>query len=177
MRKWSMTELNRLSVEEFKETAKTPLAIVLDNVRSANNVGSVFRTADAFALEGLHLCGITACPPQKDIRKTALGASDSVDWTHWKETSMAIRHLKEEGYKVIAIEQAEGSIGLQDFRVEAGSKYAVVFGHEVKGVSKEVMELVDACIEIPQFGTKHSLNIAVSVGVIVWDLFAKIRFS
>ncbi len=177
MRKWSMTELNRLSVEEFRETAKTPLAIVLDNVRSANNVGSVFRTSDAFALEGLHLCGITACPPQKDIRKTALGASDSVTWTHWKETSMAIEHLKSEGYKVIAIEQAEGSIALQDFEVEVGGKYAVVFGHEVKGVSEEVMELVDACIEIPQFGTKHSLNIAVSVGVIVWDLFAKIRFS
>ena len=172
-----MTELNRLSVEEFKEIAKTPLAIVLDNVRSANNVGSVFRTSDAFALEGLHLCGITACPPQKDIRKTALGARDSVNWTHWKETSMAIEHLKSEGYKGSAIEQAEGSIALQDFKVEAGGKYAVVFGHEVKGVSEEVMQLVDACIEIPQFGTKHSLNIAVSVGVIVWDLFAKIRFS
>jgi len=172
-----MTELNRLSVEEFQDTPKTPLVIVLDNVRSANNVGSVFRTGDAFALEGLHLCGITACPPQKDIRKTALGASDSVTWTHWKETSMAVQHLKEEGYKVIAIEQAEGSIALQDFEIEAGGKYAVVFGHEVKGVSEEVMQLVDACIEIPQFGTKHSLNIAVSVGVIVWDLFAKIRFS
>ncbi|MEZ4885824.1 MAG: RNA methyltransferase [Chitinophagales bacterium] len=177
MRKWSMSELNRLSVNEFKETVKTPLIIILDNVRSANNIGSVFRTADAFALEALHLCGITACPPQKDIRKTALGASDSVQWTYWKQTVEAVQSLKAEGYQVIAIEQAEGSIFLQDFAVEPQGKYAIIFGHEVNGVSDEVMELVDACIEIPQFGTKHSLNIAVSVGVVVWDLFAKIKFS
>lgn len=176
MRKRSMLELNRLSVDEFKETQKTPLVIVLDNVRSANNVGSVFRTADAFALESLHLCGITACPPQKDIRKTALGASDSVEWIHHAQTVEAIHQLKSEGYQIIAIEQADGSVFLQDFEIESSSKYAVVFGHEVKGVSDEVMSLVDACIEIPQFGTKHSLNIAVSVGVVIWDLFAKIRF-
>lgn len=171
-----MLELNRLSVDEFKEIQKTPLVIVLDNVRSANNVGSVFRTADAFALGGLHLCGITACPPQKDIRKTALGASDSVQWTHHAHTIEAVHQLKSEGYQIIAIEQAEGSVFLQDFEVDVSSKYAVVFGHEVKGVSDEVMKLVDSCIEIPQFGTKHSLNIAVSVGVVIWDLFAKMRF-
>lgn len=171
-----MLELNRLSVDEFKEIQKTPLIIVLDNVRSANNVGSVFRTADAFALGGLHLCGITACPPQKDIRKTALGASDSVEWTHHSHTIEAVHQLKSEGYRIIAIEQAEGSIFLQDFEVDVSSKYAVVFGHEVKGVSDEVMKLVDSCIEIPQFGTKHSLNIAVSVGVVIWDLFSKMRF-
>lgn len=171
-----MLELNRLSVEEFKEADKTPLVIVLDNVRSANNVGSVFRTADAFALEGVHLCGITARPPQKDIRKTALGASESVSWTHHSQTVEAVQQLKEDGYQIIAIEQAEGSTFLQDFKVDKTAKYAIIFGHEVNGVGEEVMELVDACIEIPQFGTKHSLNIAVSVGVIVWDLFAKMRF-
>lgn len=176
MRKLSMLELNRLSVEEFKEADKTPLVIVLDNVRSANNVGSVFRTADAFALEGVHLCGITARPPQKDIRKTALGASESVSWTHHSQTVEAVQQLKEDGYQIIAIEQAEGSTFLQDFKVDKTAKYAIIFGHEVNGVGEEVMELVDACIEIPQFGTKHSLNIAVSVGVIVWDLFAKMRF-
>ena len=151
------------------------MVIVLDNVRSANNVGSVFRTADAFALEGLYLCGITARPPQKDIRKTALGASESVSWIHHSQTVEAVQQLKEDGYQIIAIEQAEGSTFLQDFEVDKTAKYAIIFGHEVNGVGEEVMELVDACIEIPQFGTKHSLNIAVSVGVVVWDLFAKMR--
>lgn len=171
-----MSELNRLTVEAFKNSSKTPIAIVLDNVRSANNVGSVFRTSDAFALEEIHLCGITACPPHKDIRKTALGASDAINWSHWQSSVEAIQHLKEDGYQIIAIEQAENSISLQDFNPCKKKKYAIVFGHEVKGVSEEVMQLVDSCIEIPQFGTKHSLNISVSVGVVVWDLFSKICY-
>ncbi len=176
MRKKSMSELNRLTVEAFKNRSKTPIAIVLDNVRSANNVGSVFRTSDAFALEGIHLCGITVRPPHKDIRKTALGASDAVNWSHWQNSVEAIRHLKKNGYQIVAIEQAENSTSLQDFRPYKEKKYAIVFGHEVKGVSEEVMQLVDGCIEIPQFGTKHSLNISVSVGVVVWDLFSKICY-
>ena len=169
MRKIANEELGRLNVAAFKQVEKTPIVIVLDNVRSANNVGSAFRTADAFALSGVYLCGITAKPPHRDINKTALGATESVTWQHESDTLKAIETLKQEGYTIVAVEQAEGAIKLQTYQFEG--KTALVFGHEVTGVSEEVMKQVDACIEIPQFGTKHSINISVSVGVVVWDLF------
>ncbi len=172
MRKTPNAELDRLNVEEFKQAEKTPLVLVLDNVRSANNVGSAFRTGDAFLVEAIYLCGITAQPPHRDITKTALGATESVHWQHHKSTVDAITALKAEGYTIAAVEQADDSIALQDFTPT--SKLALVFGHEVSGVSQEVMELVDHCIEIPQFGTKHSLNISVSVGVVVWEVFKRV---
>ncbi len=171
MRKLTLKELNRLSVEEFQDKEKTAMVLVLDNIRSGLNVGSAFRTSDAFLLNHLYLCGITAQPPHREILKTAIGASDSVAWTYFEKTIDALDELKSQGYLIIAIEQAEGSIGLQDFEVNGAGKYALVFGNEVKGVSQEVMDRVDHCIEVPQFGTKHSLNISVCVGVVVWDFF------
>ncbi len=175
MRKIPNHELNRKTLPEFKEAFKTPFTLVLDSVRSAYNVGSVFRTSDAFLIEKIYLCGISARPPHKEIRKTALGASDTVTWEHIEGVLTVIQSLKKEGYQIVAIEQAEGSIELQDFEIQTDQKYALVFGHEVMGVSQEVMNLVDACIEIPQWGTKHSLNISVSVGVVLWDLVKKYR--
>ena len=175
MRKLSNSELNRISPEEFKEAAKVPIIIVLDNIRSLSNIGSVFRTSDAFRIEAVYLCGITACPPNKEIQKTALGATESVYWKYYSETIDAIKDLKSNNYSILAIEQAEGSVMLQDVSLKENSKIALVFGNEVKGVEDEVMELSDVCIEIPQFGTKHSLNISVSVGIVVWDLFKKIN--
>ncbi len=177
MRKLAVTELHRISVEAFKEQPKTPIVLVLDNVRSALNVGSAFRTADAFAIEKIILCGITAQPPNREITKTALGATESVAWDYVKEETQAIQKLKEEGFKIVIIEQAEGSVALQDFEVQADTKYALVFGNEVNGVSNEIIELADAGIEIPQFGTKHSLNISVCVGIVVWELFRKYKFQ
>ncbi|GGG87285.1 tRNA/rRNA methyltransferase [Parapedobacter pyrenivorans] len=175
MQKLSMDQLQRPSVEVFKSQAKLPITLVLDNVRSMHNVGSAFRTSDAFALEQVILCGITGTPPHREIEKTALGATQSVTWRHVTDTSLAIGQLREAGYRIVAVEQAEGSTLLHEFAPKAGEKYALVFGNEVHGVSDEVMQLVDACIEIPQCGTKHSLNIAVSIGIVLWDFFAKIR--
>ena len=176
MRKLRNIELNRKSVEEFKETEKLPFAVVLDNIRSLNNIGSVFRTSDAFLIDRIYLCGITACPPNKEIHKTALGATESVDWAYFELTKEAVLQLKQENYKIISIEQVENSISLPDFKIEEGEKYAFVFGHEVKGVQQEIVDLSDSCVEIPQYGTKHSLNISVSAGVVLWEMFRKLRF-
>jgi len=177
MRKLKLHELNRPTVEEFKTQPKTPIVLVLDNIRSGLNVGSAFRTADAFAIEKIYLCGITAQPPNKEITKTAIGATESVDWVYKKETTEAILALKDAGYRVVAVEQAEGSVELQAFDVQADEKIALVFGNEVNGVSDEAMQLLDAAIEVPQLGTKHSLNISVCVGVVVWELFRNMRLK
>jgi 23S rRNA (guanosine2251-2'-O)-methyltransferase len=174
-RKLSMGELGRLSPDEFAETPKLPVAVVLDNVRSLHNVGSIFRTCDAFAMEKLHLCGITASPPNREMEKTALGATETVPWRHWPTTMEAIRFLKNEGYTVIAAEQVAGSAALHDFPFDGKKNYAVIFGHEVHGVSQDVIDLCDHCVEIPQLGTKHSLNVAVSAGVVLWELFRHLR--
>ncbi|MGB3344599.1 MAG: RNA methyltransferase [Aequorivita sp.] len=174
-RKLKNSELYRISPEEYKDSEKTPLIIILDNIRSLNNIGSVFRTADAFLIKKIYLCGITAQPPHKDIQKTALGATDSVAWEYVENTLDVVLKLQNKGVFVASIEQAEQAIGLNDFSIQEGMTYAIIFGHEVKGVQQKVVSASDAVIEIPQFGTKHSLNIAVSAGVVVWDLFVKIR--
>ncbi len=174
-RKLKNSELTRLDEEAFKQADKTPLIIVLDNIRSLNNIGSVFRTADAFLIEKIYLCGITATPPHKDIHKTALGATDSVAWEYAKETLEVIEKLKKDNVVILSIEQAEHAVMLDAFEPEVKRKYAVIFGNEVKGVSQNVVTASDAVIEIPQYGTKHSLNISVSAGVVVWDLFSKIK--
>jgi tRNA G18 (ribose-2'-O)-methylase SpoU len=173
MRKLKLDELNRATVAEFKSLEKFPVVVVLDNVRSMHNIGSIFRTADGFAAEKICLCGITAQPPHREIEKTALGATQSINWSYYAHPVEAIEQLRADGYQIIAVEQAEGSIMLQDFKVIPGEKYALVFGNEVNGVSDEVMVIIDACIEIPQFGTKHSFNIVVSAGIVLWDLFSK----
>ncbi len=175
MRKLKNSELNRLSVEEFKQSNKTPLIIILDNIRSLNNIGSVFRTSDAFLIEKIYLCGITATPPHKDIHKTALGSTDTVDWEYVDNTIDLINKLKKENVKILSIEQTENATMLNTFKTEEQTTYAVVFGNEVKGVSQNVVSASDAVIEIPQFGTKHSLNISVSAGVVIWDLFCKLQ--
>lgn len=177
MRKLANSELERKSVEGFKEAEKTPLILILDDIRSLHNIGSVFRTADAFLIEKIYLCGITATPPNKEIHKTALGATDTVAWEYKKDVLEAIASLKEEGTAVWAIEQVENAIFLQDFAPEENQKYALVFGNEVKGVSQEAIKLCDGTIEIPQLGTKHSLNISVSAGIVVWDIFKKLQYS
>ena len=174
-RKLKNSELDRISPEEYKISEKTPLIIILDNIRSLNNIGSVFRTADAFLVKKIYLCGITAQPPHKDIQKTALGATESVDWEYAENTLDVISKLQEEGVFVASIEQAELAVNLDDFSTQKELTYAIVFGNEVKGVQQKVVSASDIVIEIPQFGTKHSLNIAVSVGVVVWDLFVKLR--
>ena len=174
MRKLANEELNRKSIEEFRRSEKTPLILVLDNVRSLNNIGSVFRTADAFLVEAVYLCGITATPPHKDIQKTALGATESVEWKYFKTTLEAVEALKGT-HSVYAIEQAESSILLNEFIPSKEKKLAVVFGNEVRGVEQQVIDTCNGCIEIPQLGTKHSLNIAVSAGIVAWDLFLKLR--
>lgn len=176
MRKLKVTEMNRLNIEEFKQSEKMPLVVVLDNVRSLYNVGSVFRTCDAFRVEMLCLCGITACPPNTEIHKTALGAEDSVEWKHFESTMDCVEWLKSEGYTVLSIEQCEGSTMLHKFLFNHSMKYAVVMGNEVKGVQQEVVNACDGCIEIPQFGTKHSMNVSVTTGMIIWE-FAKSRLS
>lgn len=173
MRKLNNQELRRLSVEDFKQANKMPLVVVFDNIRSCNNVGSVFRTSDALLVSKICLCGITAKPPDKEIHKTALGAENTVNWEYFETTEEAVILLKKEGYTIIAIEQVEGSIALNEYLPEPGEKLALVFGNEVKGVQQEVVNLCDQTIEIPQFGTKHSFNIAVCAGIVLWDLFNK----
>jgi tRNA G18 (ribose-2'-O)-methylase SpoU len=175
MRKLKNEELPRLNVEAFKEAKKTPIVIVLDNIRSLNNIGSVFRTSDAFLIEKIYLCGITATPPHKDIRKTALGATESVAWEHKENTVTLVEEYKVKGYQTLAIEQAEKAIMLNELAVDKTAKYMLIFGNEVKGVSQDVVDCCDNVIEIPQFGTKHSLNISVSAGVVIWDLWSKLK--
>ncbi|MCA1757561.1 MAG: RNA methyltransferase [Bacteroidales bacterium] len=173
MRKLKISELKRKSVTEFRNAEKSGIVIILDNVRSLNNIGSIFRTADAFLVDHICLCGITATPPHRDIHKTALGATESVAWSHFSDTTDAIIKFKEEGYIIVSIEQVEGSVMLDRFNPEKGGRYALIFGHEVKGVTPEAVNMSDMAIEIPQFGTKHSFNIAVSAGIALWDIFRK----
>jgi len=174
MRKLKNSELDRLTIDGFKEATKTPVIIILDNIRSLNNIGSVFRTSDAFLIEKIYLCGITAKPPHKDIHKTALGSTDTVAWEYAENTLSLVEKLKDENVKIVSIEQAENATLLNNFKVEKNTKYALVFGNEVKGVAQEVINSSDTVIEIPQFGTKHSLNISVSCGVVIWDIFSKL---
>jgi tRNA G18 (ribose-2'-O)-methylase SpoU len=175
IRKLKITELNRISVEEFKEAQKLPLVIILDNIRSLHNIGSVFRTSDAFRIECIYLCGITATPPHTEMHKTALGAELTVDWQYVNNSVEAVDKLKKEGYIVYSVEQAEGSIMLDELTLDRSKKYAVVMGNEVKGVQQEVIDHSDGCIEIPQYGTKHSLNVSVTAGIVIWDLFKKLH--
>jgi len=177
MRKLKVTELNRLTTDEYRASVKTPLTVVLDNVRSMNNVGSVFRTADAFRLEAVYLCGITAVPPDPEIHKTALGAEDTVSWRYFKNTLEAISELKQRGYIVCALEQAEGSVPLENFHPERLKKYALIIGHEVKGVQQEAVNECSCCIEIRQYGVKHSLNVAVSAGIAIYDITNKLLYG
>lgn len=172
-----MSDLNRISTEEFKNSEKMPVAIVLDDVRSAYNVGSIFRTADAFRISGIYICGISARPPHKDISKTALGATESVDWKYFEDVEEAVKSLKDEGYKVFAIEQADDSISLEHFQPEKEAKIAIIFGHEVFGVKEGLFPLADGCLEIPQFGTKHSFNVAISAGIVLWELTKKLKLK
>ena len=175
MRKLRVTEMNRLTVDEFKAADKLPLIVVLDDVRSMYNVGSVLRSCDAFRVEEVLLCGITACPPHPEIHKTALGAEDSVSWRHYESAMEAVAELKSRGVRVMAVEQCEGSTMLNDFTPEEGRRYAVVLGNEVKGVRQEVVDACDGCLEIPQFGTKHSLNVSVTAGIVVWKFCEKVK--
>lgn len=170
-----ITELNRISAEEFKRAEKLPLVVILDNVRSLHNIGSVFRTSDAFRVECIYLCGITATPPHPEMHKTALGAEFTVDWKYVNNAVEAVDNLRREGYVVFSVEQAENSIMLEDMRLEQGKRYAVVLGNEVKGVQQEVIDHSDGCIEIPQYGTKHSLNVSVTAGIVIWDLFKQLK--
>jgi 23S rRNA (guanosine2251-2'-O)-methyltransferase len=175
MRKLKLEELNRPSVEQFKQQSKLPVVVVLDNVRSLHNVGSAFRTADGFAVEAIYLCGITAQPPHREIEKTALGATQSIEWKYFEAVKDAVDELKTSGYEIVAIEQAENSVSLLDFEPAMDKKFALFFGNEVNGVSEEVMKEIDVCLEIPQFGTKHSFNIVISTGIVLWDFFSKLR--
>ncbi len=177
MRKLKITELNRINADEFKEAKKLPLIVVLDEIRSLHNIGSVFRTSDAFRVESIYLCGITATPPHPELHKTALGAEFTVDWKYFKNTLDAVDKLKSEGYIVYSIEQAEGSTMLNDLKLDQTRKYAIVMGNEVKGVQQEVIDNSDGCIEIPQYGTKHSLNVSVTTGIVIWDFFNKLKFD
>jgi len=177
MKKLKNEELDRISVEEFKKTDKMPICIMLDNVRSMNNVGSAFRTSDAFLIEKIYLGGITATPPHRDINKTALGATESVDWEHVSDLKSKVLELQKAGYKVYAVEQVDQSIMLNDFAPLEGEKYCLIFGNEVFGVADELVEMADGCIEIPQYGTKHSLNISVSMGLVIWDFVSKIKMT
>lgn len=174
-RKLENEELNRKTIYEFKNSDKLPIVVVLDNIRSLNNVGSVFRTSDALMIEKILLCGITGTPPDKEIHRTALGAEDSVEWKYFDKTVDALVVLKERGYKVISIEQAENSFNLISYQPSVKEKYALVFGNELRGVDQEVVNFSDECIEIPQFGTKHSFNISVSAGIVLWDFFSKLN--
>lgn len=175
MRKLKITELNRISIEEFKEADKLPLVVVLDDIRSLHNIGSVFRTADAFRIECIYLCGITATPPHPEMHKTALGAEFTVDWKYVNNAVETVDNLRSEGYVVYSVEQAEESIMLDELTLDRSKKYAVVMGNEVKGVQQEVIDHSDGCIEIPQYGTKHSLNVSVTAGIVIWDLFKKLK--
>lgn len=175
MKKKNIEDLHRISVETFKSTKKKPLIVVLDNVRSLHNVGSVFRTSDAYLVEKIFLCGITAVPPSAEIHKTALGAEDTVQWEYAKNTVAVVASLKANGYTVLAIEQVEGSVSLNDFAIDNNRKYAVILGNEVKGVQQSVVDQCDACIELPQFGTKHSLNVSVTAGIVIWEFSKQIQ--
>ncbi|MCD8309637.1 MAG: RNA methyltransferase [Prevotellaceae bacterium] len=175
MRKLKITELNRISIEAFKQVEKLPLTVVLDDVRSLYNVGSVFRVSDAFRVERIYLCGITAMPPHPEIHKTALGAEFSMDWVYKKQAVEAVDELKSSGYIIYSVEQVEHSVMLNELTVDKQKKYAIVVGNEVKGVKQEVVDKSDGCIEIPQFGTKHSLNVSVATGIVVWELFNKLH--
>jgi len=175
MRKLENSELERKSVSDFKTSQKTPVIIILDDIRSLHNIGSVFRTADAFLIEKIYLCGITATPPNKEIHKTALGATETVDWEHHTDVVATIEKLKLEDITVFAIEQVENAVMLDNFKIETDKKYALVFGNEVFGVAQKAIAVCDGCIEIPQLGTKHSLNISVSAGIVVWDLFKQLQ--
>ncbi|MBM6759773.1 RNA methyltransferase [Bacteroides mediterraneensis] len=174
LRKLKVTEMNRLTVEEFKEADKLPLVVVLDEVRSLHNIGAVFRTSDAFLVNSIYLCGITATPPHPEMHKTALGAEYTVDWKYFSRTQDAVNELHEMGYTVLAIEQCEGSTLLDELALEKGKKYAIVLGNEVKGVQQEVVNMSDGCIEIPQYGTKHSLNVSVTAGIMIWEFAHKL---
>jgi len=177
MSKLKLDELNRATIQEFKEQDKLPVTVILDSVRSMHNVGSIFRTSDGFAVEQVYLCGITAQPPHREIEKTALGATQAVDWFYFRDITEAITKLKYEGYRIIAIEQASNSVMLNQFNPPLEHKYALIFGNEVNGVSEEAMQMIDTCIEIPQFGTKHSFNIVVSAGIVLWDFFNKLTLK
>lgn len=175
MRKLTVEELNRMDIEEFHQSEKLPLIIVLDNIRSLHNVGSVFRTADAFRLQGVWLCGITACPPAAEIHKTALGAEDSVSWEYFEDTLDAVERLQREGYEVLAVEQVEDSLKLNTFRIDPAKRYALILGNEVKGVRQDVVDAADAALEIPQYGTKHSMNVSVTAGIVMWEFERQMR--
>ena len=175
MKKLKNSELDRISVEEFKKSKKIPITILLENIRSAHNIGSVFRTADSFLINEIILCGISAQPPNKDIRKTALGSSESVEWKYEKNIEAAIQKLKDEGNKIISVKQTTNSISLENFKPSKNSKYAIIFGNEVNGIEQRTIDLSDMAIEIPQYGTKHSLNISVAAGIIIWNIFSKIN--
>ena len=177
MRKLKNSELDRLNVEEFRQASKLPVAVILDNVRSLHNIGSVFRTSDAVLVEIIHLCGITAVPPHKDIHKTALGATDSVKWDYYEHTRDSIQKLKDESYTIVAVEQTTDSIPLNTFQVKKNEKYAFIFGHEIRGVQQEIVNLSDLRIDIPQNGTKHSLNISVCAGIVLWEVFKQLKLS
>ena len=177
MKKLKNSELSRLSIDEFKNSSKTPVIVILDNIRSAHNVRRIFRTCDAFLIDKIILCGITAIPPNKEIRKTALGSSESVDWRYYKNTEEVIMKLKKKDYQIIAVEQANKSIKLESFKPENEKKYAIIFGNEIKGISQKIIDNSDSVIEIPQFGTKHSLNVSVSAGIVIWDIFSKISLN
>ncbi|MDY3351622.1 RNA methyltransferase [Riemerella anatipestifer] len=170
-KKLKLEELGRIDIETFKKTSKTPLVVVLDNIRSMHNVGALFRTADAFLIEKLVLCGITPQPPHREIHKAALGATESVDWVYQKDISEAIKELKTQGYNIIGVEQTTDSISLSDFEINPNQKYALVLGNEVEGLSDEALSLYDSFIEIPQLGTKHSLNVSVCGGIVIWSFF------
>lgn len=177
MKKLKNSELNRISVSEFKNVSKSPIIIILDNIRSAHNVGSIFRTCDAFLISEIILCGITATPPNNEIRKTALGSTESVDWRYFDNIEEVVLNLKKEGFQIISIEQADKSLKLEKFRPKKNEKYAFIFGNEIKGIDQKIIDISDDIIEIPQFGTKHSLNVSVSAGIVIWDVFSKISFS
>lgn len=174
-KKKSMLELHRISCDEFKKADKTPLVLVLDDVRSLNNIGSMFRTADAFVIEHIYLCGITAMPPHPDIHKTALGAEDSVSWTHYDDIMQCVKDLRSKGYKICSIEQVHNSISFPQFIIDKCEKYAIVMGNEVKGVNQEVIDYSDYCIELPQSGTKHSLNVSITAGIVMWDFYKSFK--
>ncbi len=176
MKKLSMDELNRKSVDEFKQSCKLPLVVVLDNVRSLHNIGSIFRTSDAFLVEAIYLCGISATPPHKEIHKTALGAEESVEWKYFETTMQSVEYLHANGYAVWGVEQTQNSTSLEQFTIETGKRYALVFGNEVRGIEQEVINRCEGCIEIPQFGTKHSFNVSVSAGIVLWECYRKASF-
>jgi len=177
VQKLSMDELNRKSVGEFKQSEKLPLVVVLDNVRSLHNIGSIFRTCDAFLIEAIYLCGISATPPHKEIHKTALGAEESVDWKYFDTTMQAVKHLKDNHYAVWGVEQTQNSISLSGFSIEYDKRYALVFGNEVRGIEQEVIDGCQGCIEIPQFGTKHSFNVSVSAGIVLWEFYKQVSVN